>query len=273
MTTASAPTATTASAGVTLADQVGEAALLLGSGAAVMNQLAMLGVGLGVAEHSTTLERPVDRLRTTLTYVYALALGTEQERRDIGRMVNRAHAPVRSEGRYTAFDPDLQLWVAATLTQMGEKVYELTFGPLDQASRDRIYRETWVYGTTLQVRPESWPATRADFEEYWRSSLARLEPDPVVRRYAAALLDRSQAPWVFKPLLPLQSLMARGLVPPETRAALGLTWSRRDQRRFDVFWRVFPPAYRRTPRWLRTLPSRLYLRDFRRRQATGRRVI
>ena len=59
-----------------MADQVLESAMLLGSGAAVMNQLAMLGVGLGVAEHSTTLQRQADRLRTTLTYVYGMATGT-----------------------------------------------------------------------------------------------------------------------------------------------------------------------------------------------------
>jgi uncharacterized protein (DUF2236 family) len=258
---------------VTFADQVSEAALLLGAGAAVMNQLAMLGVGLGVAEHSTTLERPVDRLRTTLTYVYGIALGTDEERRLLGRLVTRAHAPVRSEGRYSAFDPDLQLWVAATLIEMGGRVFDLTFGPRSDEDAEGIYREAQVLGTALQVRPEAWPATQRGFEEYWAESLTRLSPDPTVQQYAAALLDRERAPWLFTVLLPLQDLMTRGLVPRETRDALALSWTRRDQRRFDLFWTVFPPVYRRTPRILRTLPARLYLRDFRRRMAQSRRVI
>lgn len=257
----------------TLADYVCEQALLLGSGAAVMNQLAMLGVGLGVAEHSSTLDRPLDRLRTTLTYVYAMSLGTDEERKAIVRMVNKVHAPIRSEGRYSAFDPDLQLWVAATLAQMGEQIYERIFGRLDDASREYIYRETWVYGTALQVKEESWPQTRAEFDTYWAESLAKLESTPEVRRYARQLIAQKGAPLYLKPLMPLQNLMTRGLVPPETRAAMGFTWSRRDQRLFDLFWTVFPPVYRLVPRAIRGLPATLYMRDFRKRMRQGRRVI
>ena len=67
-------------------------------------------------------------------------------------MVNKMHAPVRSPGRYSAFDPDLQLWVAATLAKNGEWLYEKVFGPMDAATKERCYRESWVYGTALQVR-------------------------------------------------------------------------------------------------------------------------
>ena len=52
---------------VDLADFVGESMLLLGAGATVLLQLALRGVGHGVADHSTTLVRPLDRLRTTMT--------------------------------------------------------------------------------------------------------------------------------------------------------------------------------------------------------------
>lgn len=258
---------------VTMADQVLEVAMLLGSGAAVMNQIAMPGVGLGVVEHSTTLQRQADRLRTTLTYVYGMAVGTEEEKRTIARLVNKAHVPIRSEGRYSAFDPELQLWVAATLTEMGERVWELTFGPLDPVSREHIYRETWIYGTALQVKESSWPQTRAEFDDYWQRSLARLRPDPRVQKYAAALIDWRRAPWPYKPLLPLQNLLARGLVSQQTRDALGFAWTRRDQMLFDLFWKVFPPVYRFIPRPLRTLRARLLMRDFRRRLRLGRRVI
>lgn len=258
---------------VTIQDQVSEAAILLGSGAAVMNQLAMLGVGLGVAEHSTTLQRQADRLRTTLTYVYAMTLGTEEERRAIARMVNKVHVPIRSQGRYSAFDPELQLWVAATLAEMGKRVQELLFGPSDPADAEQIYRDSWVFGTALQVKDEDWPRDLAEFEVYWEKGLDRLEPDPAVQAYAAALLSTRHVPWTLKAAVPLQSLMARGLISPTTREVLALPWSERDQRLFDFFWRHFPRWYRRVPKVIRYLPSRLYLRDFRRRMAANRHVI
>jgi uncharacterized protein (DUF2236 family) len=256
-----------------LVDHVGEAMLLLGAGSAVMYQLARKEVGLGVVEHSTTLERPFDRLRTTLTYVYVMALGTEDERRAVASMVDRRHRPVRSPGRYSAFDPELQLWVAATLARTGEMLHEKVFGPMDPATRERVYRDTWVYGTALQVAPAMWPPTRAAFEDYWQASVERLAPDDSVQAYARRLLSTRAAPWPLRPTQPLQSLVTRGNLDARTRDVLALPWSPRDQVRYDRFWRLFPPIYRRIPRVVRWLPARWVLADLRRRRRSGRPVI
>src|SRR5690606_7359477 len=101
-----------------------------------------------VAEHSTALVRPMDRLRTTLTYVYVMILGTDEERAVVTRLVNKAHVPIRSTGRYNAFDPDLQLWVAVTLAQ-NTWLHEKMFGEFDPATREQVYRDGWIFGTAL----------------------------------------------------------------------------------------------------------------------------
>jgi uncharacterized protein (DUF2236 family) len=256
-----------------LADSVAEAVMLAGAGSAVMYQLARREVGLGVVEHSTTLDRPLDRLRTTLTYVYVMALGTEEERRWVARMVDRRHAPVHSAGRYTAFDPELQLWVAATLARTGETIRERVFGPMDPMTRERVYRESWVLGTALQVRPTQWPQTRAEFEDYWRDSVELLSPDPAVQQYAARLLSSRAAPLLVRPAQPLQSLVTRGNLDARTRAVLALPWSPRDQARYDRFWRTVPPIYRRVPRPVRQLPAAVVMADLRRRLRSGRPVM
>ena len=258
---------------VKLKDFIAEQMLMLGAGSSVLNQLAIKGVGLGVAEHSTALGRPVDRLRTTLTYVYVMILGSEKERDTIRRLVNKAHVPIRSEGRYSAYDKDLQMWVAATLAHNGMFLYEKTFGKLSDASREQIYRDSQIFGNALQVDPEMWPATMADFEAYWKESLDRMEPDPAVQEYVAALLSTRAQPFYIRPLMPLQSLMARGNIAPRTREVLGLSWTARDQKRYDLFWRVFPRVYRLVPRFIRQLPPHLILADMRLRLRMGRRVI
>lgn len=255
-----------------LTDLVAEQAILLGAGSTIFYQLAERGVGLGVAEHSTTLERPLDRLRTTLAYVYVVVLGTEEERRAIVGLVNEAHAPVRSPGRYSAFDRDLQLWVAATLAHNVIFVREKLWGPLDRAGRDRLYRAAQVFGNALQVRPEQWPATVEDFDEYWRSRVAVLESDPAVRRYCHALLGTEGRPPALGRLDPLLGLLDRGNLDPRTREVLGFVWTARDQRRYDLFWRIFAPVYRLLPRWVRHLPATLVPRDTRRLRA-GARVL
>lgn len=268
-----APAAAAREPAFELEDLICEQALLLGAGSTVFHQLAMKGVGLGVAEHSTTLSRPVDRLRTTLLYVYVMILGTPEEQRAIARMVNRAHRPVRSEGRYSAYDPELQLWVAATLAHNGMFISERIWGPLDRATRQQLYADAQILGNALQVQPEQWPPTIEEFEDYWDRSLLRLEPDPAVQAYCRALLDPRSQPRGFRLLAPLQDLLARGNLEPRAREVLGFTWSASDQRRYDLFWKVFPPVYRAVPRAVRQLPARLILWDTRRRLRRGKRVI
>ena len=95
-------------------DVSAEGALLAGGGAAILLQVADPSVAAGVAKHSDFASRPLLRLRTTLTYVYAVVFGTESEALAVRAMVDRAHGPVAG-----AFDPELQLWVAATLYKLG----------------------------------------------------------------------------------------------------------------------------------------------------------
>ena len=261
---------------VSLADIIGEQALLLGAGSTVLYQLADKGTGLGVAEHSTTLMRPVDRLRTTLLYVYMMIYGTEAERKRITRMVNKAHAHVRSEGRYSAYDPELQLWVAATLAHNGIFIWEKIHGRLDDVSREQIYRDSQILGNALQVKPAQWPPTLQAFEEYWQrklDSFGAVGTEPSVQVYVQKLISPEDRPRGLRFLGRLQDLMSRGNLDPRVRELLGLTWTPTDQRRYDLFWRVFPRLYRMTPRFLRQAAANAIVRDTRRRMRTGRRVI
>lgn len=261
-----------ATAPVALSDFIGEAMLLLGAGTTVLLQLAMRGVGHGVADHSTTLQRPLDRLRTTMTYVYAVTLGSEKEKKAIVRMVNKAHVPVRSE-TYNAFDPELQLWVAATLYKNGIDRYQQFFGELDDASADNIYRQSAVYGTALQVKPDQWPETRQEFDRYWDGMIETLTSDDRVRGYVRGLLGGGDSPWPVKLLLPLNSLLARGMLPARIRRELDLPWSPRDQRRYDLVMKLLIAVYRYVPRPVRQFPAAFYLWDMRRRMRRGGHLI
>ncbi|MFD4369059.1 oxygenase MpaB family protein [Rhodococcus sp. NPDC058521] len=255
-----------------LADFVGESFLFLGAGSTVLLQLASPGVGHGVADHSTTLVRPLDRLRTTMTYVYAVTLGTPEEKRAIVRMVNKAHVPVRSE-TYNAFDPELQLWVAATLYKNGSDLYERFYGKLDDDAAERIYRQSAVYGTALQVDESSWPDSREAFEKYWDHMIENTEVDDQVRRYVHALLDGGDVPIVARILLPLNRFVTIGLLPQTMREKFELPWDPRDQRRFDALMRLLPIVYRLVPRPIRWAPAHIYLLDMRRRLRKHRHVI
>ena len=257
---------------LTMEELLYEPGVMLGSGSAVMYQLAVWGVGKGVAEHSDTLQRPLDRLRTTLSYVYVMALGTEEEKAAIARMVNRRHGPVKGDG-YTAYDPELQLWVAATLAAVGQDMYERIFGRLDDVTRESLYREAWVYGTALQVKPEMWPPTYAEFEAYWERMEQEFRSDDQIRHYARSLLSSRAQKWYVRPTISTVSLVTRGNLSPRAREALGLPWSDREQKRYDRLWSLVRTVYPWVPRWARKMPAKVAMRDIRWRMRTGRRVI
>ncbi|MGV2288310.1 oxygenase MpaB family protein [Trinickia sp. YCB016] len=251
---------------IRLADVTKEAYIYLGAGAAVVLQLAHPGVGQGVVEHSYTLRRPVDRLRTTMTFIYAVTLGTAEEREYVARYVNKAHGPVRSPS-YNAFDPELQRWVAATLFKGALTLCEIFDRPLTPADADALCREAAVYGTTLQMPADLWPRDIAAFDIYWAQSLAGFTVNEDVRRYVHALLRAEGAPWWIRALMPLQGFATRALLPAELRHAFGLPWTERDARRWAWFVRYAPKLYRCVPGVVRRWPAAWVLRGLRRRMA------
>jgi uncharacterized protein (DUF2236 family) len=263
--------------------------LALGNANVVM-QLAHLPVGRGVAEspvESGRVDRhPIKRLRTTMSFLTIAVRGTEEERRGLRQEINRQHRQVRSapdaEVAYNAFDPELQLWVAACLYKGLEDVHRLFGPPVDERFFDDVlYPHAARLGTTLQVAPEMWPADRAAFEAYWKEGLAQVEMDEVTRRYLRGIADLSFAVAPLgrlgrplRPLLrPIGEVMTGGFLPAELRDELGLPWDARRQRRFDRIAGAAGSVVRRLPRSLRELPLNLYLRDSQRRLRTGRALI
>jgi uncharacterized protein (DUF2236 family) len=245
-----------------------EAVLIAAGGRSILLQLADPAIGHGVADHSDFASRPVDRLRGTLTYVYAISCGTAEEAAAATRRVNRAHAPVQDPGSsstpaYSAFTPALQLWVAATLYDSAMTMRELVYGPLDAASADRLYQEYASLGTALQVPPGLWPRDRAAFARYWDERLGTLRTDATTRDVARQLLHPRTGPLWLRLAMPLGRLLTIGLLPAPVRDLFELPWTARDQRRFDRTLAVIRVVYPVLPRLLRHWPKDHYLRELR----------
>lgn len=247
-----------------LADIGAEGVLLAGAGRAVLLQIANPSIGHAVAEHSNFAERPLDRLRTTMSYVYAVIYGSPEQLAAMRRSVNRAHAPVRrspdaaSKG-YNAFDAESQLWVVATLYDTAVTVYERIHGPLDDDSADVIYREYAKIGTALQLPAELWPADPSAFREYWDRSLAGLKVDEVAVRVAHDLLYPSAVPLWLRLTMPLARLLTAGLLPGSLREDFRLQWSKGHRRRFERIMRLLAVVNPLLPQRVRHWPRDHYL--------------
>jgi uncharacterized protein (DUF2236 family) len=249
-----------------------DGAVLLASTATAVMQLARPGVGYGVLESKVesgqTMRHPFRRIRTTVTYMSVALMGTEDERAYYRRQVNRAHAQVRSAPdspvRYSAFDPRLQLWVAACLYRGGMDVRTRLHGPVDEATADAFYRQCRRLGTTLQVPEHMWPADRAAFEDYWAAALAELQIDPPVRDYLNRLIMLDYLPRPFGTALgPVNRFLTTGFLPPPFREQLQLPWTERDQRQFDLLIQLVASVNRLVPAPVSRFPFNVSLHELR----------
>ncbi|MBC7518370.1 MAG: DUF2236 domain-containing protein [Microbacteriaceae bacterium] len=245
------------------ADIGGEAALIAGGARAILLQLANPAIGHSVAVHSDFAAHPTRRLVNTLSYAYALIYGTAAQIAAVQAMVNRAHLPVQSSfgetPAYTARDPQLQLWVAATLYDTAVTMHEKVVGPLTAADLDQIYADYAIIGTALQMPAELWPSDREAFARYWATALGQLRVDDTVRRVARQLLHPSTGPLWLRAGMPLARLITGGLLPDTLRADYRMPWSVKRQRRFNRAVRVLAALNRVLPRGFREWPKRRLL--------------
>jgi uncharacterized protein (DUF2236 family) len=228
--------------------------LIAGGARAILLQVADPAVAVGVARHSDFAHRPVERLRNTLTFAYAVVLGTADDAARVASFVGRAHVPVdRAE------DADLQLWVAATLYETATTVHDRVFGAASGPLADELYAAYAALGTSLQMPASLWPPTRAAFHSYWDARIAALEVTDDARQIAHDLFGPVTAPAWLRAGLPLARLLTIDLLPASIRAAYGFVWTPRDARRVSRAWSLLRILVRVTPQRVRSWPSRRYL--------------
>ena len=262
-------------------DLLNPAAVLLPAANVIM-QLSWPAVGYGVLESpvdsGNVYKHPFKRARTTGTYLAAATLGTDADRALIRGEVDRVHSLVRSSKSspvpYNAFDPRLQLWVAACLYRYYVDQHEFLYGPLDDDAADAVYLDAKKLGTTLQVRDDMWPPDRVAFDEFWKRSLDELRVDPPVREHLRGVAAMAFLPAPLRLLAgPLNLFATTGFLPAEFRARMGLPWTAAQQRRFEWVLTALRIADRVIPRDVWILGYQLYLRDMRSRARRGRRVV
>jgi len=249
-------------------------------------QLARPGVGYGVMESRVESGRvdlhPIKRARTTFTYLAVATAGNDSQKAAYRCAVNRAHAQVRSMPdspvQYNAFDPSLQLWVAACLYKGAVDVHRTFVGELSEADADRHYREGMTLGTTLQVPPEMWPADRAAFDRYWQEALDLVHIDDAVRAYlypiAVGRLKKLPLPAVVTALPEsLALLITTGFLPQRFRDEMGFPWDGTRQLLFDQLMTAVRISNGLLPRFVRQFPFNILLWDLDRRISSGRPLV
>src|SRR5258708_7580038 len=139
--------------------------LLLGGGRALLMQLAHPKVAAGVDEHSDFRAHPIRRLRRTIRMTMAIVFGDRDTALAAARGVNQVHAKVQGAG-YRALDPDLLLWVYATLADTALVTYEAFVRRVLPHERDEFHEEFKLLGELLGIPRDRFPHTVRDFDVY-----------------------------------------------------------------------------------------------------------
>ena len=194
--------------------------LLLGAGPrALLLQIAHPAVAAGVNDHSDFRADPWRRLAGTLRSYLTIVYGSTGAARAEIRRLNTLHRGITGPG-YAARDPELSLWVHATLVDSTMAVADAWLEPLSQERRASYYAETLPIGRAFGVPDALLPPDIAAFDRYVAAMLAPDGPvrvSPIARELAGVILRPPLAP--LAPLLPLPTAAARSVlarVPPAT---------------------------------------------------------
>jgi uncharacterized protein (DUF2236 family) len=252
-------------------------------------QVAHPLVAEGVDQHSDFRADPWSRLADTLRSYLRIVYGTTAQARDEIRRLNGLHrsiaGPVRDPaaasrfGRaYAARDPELSLWVHATLVDSTLATVDAWLEPLSAERRARFYAETMAIGRLFGVSDAVLPANVDAFDAYMAGMLSAdgpVHPTPVARELADVVLHPSLGPAVSRgpiagrlgpvagPIGATLDALPRGaaswllvpsvgLLPAGLRDEYGLAWGPRE-RAIDAWlvtaWRAWRPAFPTAWRW------------------------
>ena len=200
-------------------------------------QVAHPLVAAGVVQHSDFRRDLWRRLIRTLGALYLITYGSKEEADRAGQAVQAVHEHVRGETldrlgrfpagtRYSASDPELQLWVHATLVESSLAAYQRFVRGLAHEEQERYYREMSVVAHLFGVPADVLPRSFSEFREYFSAQIAG---DTITvtlpARAVADVIVEARLPTPMRVLVPAHRLATAGLLPERLRHEYGLRWS------------------------------------------------
>jgi len=239
--------------------------LLVGTRAVLM-QIAHPLVALGVSNHSSYMTDPFGRAERTLLLGEKLTFGSSRVARQAARTINNLHKHVHGHlptdvGAFThgtpydARDPELLLWVHATLVDTLLLSYQVFVGPLTHTEEEQYYQESKAMARLLGLSQEQMPRGINDLKDYVHAMVHSDRLAPTLQ--ARELAHQTLFPPVSRKLRPLMHLnlnITNALLPQPVREIYNMEWSSSQQRAFELTARCTRLVIPRLPATLRELP-------------------
>lgn len=235
-----------------------EPVVLLGGIRALLLQIAHPAIADGVNRYSNFREDALDRGRRTFMAMAKIYFGDAETARQTALQLHTIHSFIRGaytdkEGKsisYCANDPELLLWVLATLIDTTYQVFEAVKGPLPEYMKVQFYKESKTTALLMGIPAAYFPPTLDDFRNYFSKTVAEdLHVNDTTMQLAAAILDNRYSG------KRLSEALAVGFLPKKLIAAFHLKDTPKVRRRFDRVIRIARALQALTPLYLRTAPA------------------
>lgn len=238
-----------------------ESALFLGAGRAALLQLAHPWVAAALDQHSTLMEKPIERFHNTFRVVFTMVFGTAEQAFRAARSLHQLHTRITGElpeavtgyaqgSRYEALQVPALRWVYATLIESAVIAYECVLPKLNSEEREAYYAESKVLAGLFGLPAEALPADWSGFESYVAEMFASQALGVGDRaRIMAQRIMTGAGSWIRVPRW-YQSLTAQCL-PPRFREEFGMAWEPAEQESAQRAHRRLPAIYAKLPAAIR----------------------
>jgi uncharacterized protein (DUF2236 family) len=242
-----------------------EMALLLAGGRALLLQLAHPKVAAGVAHYSRFQQNPLARLQRTMSAMWSLGFDESAMAyaalQRVGNIHKHVHGFVEAGEAvppgtpYNARDPQLLMWVHATLVDSAILAYDLFVKPLSHQEKARYYEESKKLAELFDIPNEVVPRSLEEFNAYFGKMLQgnTIAVGPLARSLAHDIVY--PRPWILRPAAPLFRVVTAGLLPERLRTAYCLKWNRPREKVFWLFARLFRLLLPLIPGPVRIVPN------------------
>jgi uncharacterized protein (DUF2236 family) len=216
---------------------------------AIFMQMSHPKIAAAGVTNSNYEEDPIGRARGTAEIVEAVRFADVETALEAAMIIRTMHTWVNgtigedvgefeADAHYSANDPDLLLWVHATLIDQTLLAYEKFVEELTDAEKEQYYQEAKTFGRLFGIPLEKYPETLEEFWEYYETEL---EETIVVSDQALELQEMFLGGnTVMADVLTgyperVYEFIVPATLPESLREQYGFEWTPEDQRRYDRF--------------------------------------